>query len=162
MSADIIRELAALDVLNTAELKARWRQLCQSDPPAGNRAYLVRRLSWAIQNARYGGNADGVRARLEGVLAAAGCNAKTGSRQQPDPGRPRLRERPANGTRWTRYYNGEWHELTFVTNGVSYRGTLFSSPTAVVHAITGSHRSGPDWFLNVTAKEKRGGSKHDR
>jgi hypothetical protein len=163
METSFIRELSELDVLDISELKQKWLALTGTKPPAGNRTYLVRRLAWAIQNTRFGGNPDVVRARLQGALEAAGCNSETGIRQpDSDPGRPRHPDRPAIGTRWTRFYNGEWHELTFVTNGVSYRGVLYSSPTALVHAITGTHRSGPAWFLNAGAREKRSGGKNAR
>ena len=55
MKGDIIRRLAELDRLPVPELKKRWREMFGAEPPGYNRTFLVKRLSYRIQEEAYGG-----------------------------------------------------------------------------------------------------------
>ncbi|MBF0311406.1 MAG: DUF2924 domain-containing protein, partial [Magnetococcales bacterium] len=42
---NVIKQVAALPGMTTADLKGMWKELCQSEPPPYNRAFLVKRLA---------------------------------------------------------------------------------------------------------------------
>lgn len=162
MPNDVLREIATLDVMEASELKLKWQALFGTDAPAGNRAYLVRRLAWAIQNLHYGGNAESVRARLQGALLNAGLDPETGQAYRLSQRGRMGPEKPRPGTRWSKYWGGEWHEITFLPRGVSYRGVVYKSPSWVASMIIGSHTSGPRWFSQKSNESECRESRHGK
>ncbi len=57
--------LAALKAATTPELKAKWRELFDSEPPRFNRNFLISRLSYRVQELAYGGLKPETVRRLE-------------------------------------------------------------------------------------------------
>ena len=57
--------LAALKSTPTKELKAEWRELFETEPPAFNRRYLESRLAYRIQELAFGGLKPETIKRLE-------------------------------------------------------------------------------------------------
>src|SRR5258707_15781962 len=55
MKDSVLAHLAALKVASGAVLKARWRELFETEPPAYNRGFLESRLAYRIQELAYGG-----------------------------------------------------------------------------------------------------------
>ncbi len=53
--ADVLGRLAELRALPTARLKEQWHSLFCSAPPPFNRAYLISRLSYRVQELAFGG-----------------------------------------------------------------------------------------------------------
>jgi hypothetical protein len=50
-----VAQLAALKTAPTPALKARWRELFDTEPPPYNRKFLESRLAYRIQELAYGG-----------------------------------------------------------------------------------------------------------
>ncbi|MEQ9814057.1 MAG: DUF2924 domain-containing protein, partial [Azospirillaceae bacterium] len=67
MTDTVLAELNALKTLPIAELKAKWRDLYDREPPAFNRRYLESRLAYRIQELAYGGLKPETRARLDAL-----------------------------------------------------------------------------------------------
>ncbi|MFH5927330.1 DUF2924 domain-containing protein, partial [Roseomonas sp. SXEYE001] len=65
--ADVLGRLAALQGTPIAGLKQQWRELFGKEPPPFNRAYIVSRLAYRIQELAYGGLKPETRARLEAL-----------------------------------------------------------------------------------------------
>jgi hypothetical protein len=67
MSDSVPAQVAALPGKSTAELKDHWRELYQAEPPPFNRAFLVKRLAYRIQELAYGGLSARTVARLDAL-----------------------------------------------------------------------------------------------
>jgi len=72
--------------------------------------------------------------------AASGCArfAQKLEAQQPSPLVP--------GTRLIRQWRGQRHEVRVLQSGYSYRGTRYTSLSAIACLISGTHCSGPRFF----------------
>src|SRR5260221_11692682 len=55
MKDSVLSQLAALKGASAAVLKAKWRELFETEPPAYNRRFLESRLAYRIQELAYGG-----------------------------------------------------------------------------------------------------------
>ena len=55
MKDTVLSQLAALKGASAPVLKARWRELFETEPPAYNRRFLESRLAYRIQELAYGG-----------------------------------------------------------------------------------------------------------
>ena len=137
----ILKQLAELESLPTPELKVRWGELFDTEPPSGSRAYLVKRLAHRLQELHYGGVSDGTRAHLRKHLEDVGLAGEGTERA-----RRAKNGQPVAGTRFTREWHGERHEVTVVDGGFEYAGRPYRSLSAIAKAITGSHWNGPLFF----------------
>jgi len=139
MTQTVLARVAALETTPTADLKTMWRDLFQAEPPGFNRAYLISRLAYRIQELEYGGLSDATRARLEALA------------QNPDlidreAARKRIPTRPVTGTRLIREWKGVQHHVTVTPDGYEYQGQPFKSLSAVARSITGTRWNGPAFF----------------
>jgi hypothetical protein len=92
--------LAALKTMPMPELKAKWRELFDGEPPPFNRRYLEDRLAYRIQELVYGGLKPETVRRLEklGEEYDGGDRKKRAMRLD--------RDRPIVGTRLVREWRG--------------------------------------------------------
>ncbi|MBF0108706.1 MAG: DUF2924 domain-containing protein [Magnetococcales bacterium] len=134
---EVIRQVAALPEMSTAELKAMWLEMHQSKPPPYNRAFLVKRLAHRIQELALGGLSEQTEKRMERLLS------------DEDAPRERKRlpgERLLPGTRLVRYWKGEERCCTVLEDGFEYQGRRFGSLSAVANFITGTRWNGLVFF----------------
>jgi len=144
MKADIIRQLAELEKMPFSGLKERWRELFGGEPPGYNRRFLVKRLSYRIQELAYEGLKDETRAKLDAALDAAGYDelgrpGPEGPCQLPNDG-------IVPGTLLVREYDGKRHTVTVLEQGFEYRGKPYRSLSAVAREVSGSRWNGPAFF----------------
>jgi hypothetical protein len=125
-----------------------------TDPPRYNRGFLIRRLAYRLQELAYGGLSQTARARMDELLAQAGCD-EIAFKKHIVRGR---REMPIIGTRLIREWNGQPHEVTAVPGGFAYRGRRYRSLTAIAELITGTHWNGPAFFGVRASAGKEGAS----
>lgn len=139
MTADIVAQVAALPGMDAPELKRLWRQLYDSAPPPYNKAFLVRRLAYRIQELAYGGLPARTLARLDALADEEGARLS---------GKPRRRQadRPIAGTRLIREWQGIEHQVTVRIDGFEYQGRPYKSLSAIARAITGTRWNGPLFF----------------
>jgi hypothetical protein len=144
MGPDLIKQLAALDAMGLDELRAKWTELFGTEAPGYNRGFLVKRLSYRVQELAYGGLGAETRARLDRVLEAEGYD---------DLGRPGKRA-PARhsgegivpGTLLVRDYQGRRHTVTVTAEGFEYCGKPYRSLSPIAREITGTNWNGPAFF----------------
>ena len=131
--------LAALKTATTAELKAQWRDLFDSEPPPFNRRYLESRLAYRIQELAYGGLKPETVRRLERL----GEELDGGDRKKS---RIRADTMPIAGTRLIREWQGVEHVVTVTADGFEWQGRPYKSLSAIARAITGTRRNGWVFF----------------
>lgn len=139
MTDSTLAQVAALKILPTAELKKRWRDLFETEPPPYNRRFLESRLAYRIQELAYGGLKPETIARLE----ALGEQLDGG---KIDVRRKRGSDRPIAGTRLIREWQGVEHAVTVTSDGFEWQGRPYKSLSAIANAITGTRWNGWVFF----------------
>ena len=145
MKRSVVKQIAELPTLPIDRLKERWRALYGTEPPAYNRAHLVKRLAYRVQELAYGGISEIAMAQLRDRVEDGNLGVDTPGNGRTAPKKRDL-NRPAAGTRIIREWNGQRYEVTVVHDGFEFQGRRFRSLTAVAKALTGVHRNGPAFF----------------
>jgi Protein of unknown function (DUF2924) len=140
MTETVLAQLAALKGLPTPDLKCRWRELFDTEPPPYNRRFLESRLAYRIQEIAYGGLKPETVERLEALAEDldGGDPAKRRRRRGQD--------RPIAGTRLIREWQGVEHCVTVLDEGYEYQGRPYQSLSAIARAITGTRWNGWVFF----------------
>ena len=139
MNDSVLAQLAALPQKTPAELKQLWRELYDREPPSGNKPFLIKRLSYRIQELAYGGLSARAEAKLAVLIEEEDRRVK---------GLPSLRtgDRPIAGTRLIRQWQGVEHCVTVLDDGFEYQGARYRSLSAVARAIAGTRWNGWVFF----------------
>jgi hypothetical protein len=133
-----LAQLAALRTAPVADLKQKWRDLFDREPPPYNRRFLESRLAYRIQELTYGGLSEETMERLDAI-----ADELEGKRGRQNSG---LKNRPIAGTRLIREWNGVEHCVTVRNSDFEYRGLPFKSLSAVAKHITGTQWNGLVFF----------------
>ncbi len=139
MSEMVLAQLAALKTTSTADLKALWRKLNDSEPPPYNRRFLESRLAYRIQELAYGGLKPATLRKLE-ALGEQIDGKRSGKRK------PRMDAKPIAGTRLVREWQGVVQTVTVTADGYEWQGRPYQSLSAVARAITGTQWNGWIFF----------------
>ena len=124
------RQVAALEDMPTAGLRAEWLRLYQFEPPKRlSRKTLQLVVAWRIQEQAYGGLSAWAKRRLAGI--AKDIEAGT-------PIRPDRASRLRPGARLVREWHGEIHTVTATDAGFEWRGQTWRSLSVIAREITGS------------------------
>src|SRR5258708_21906951 len=83
MSKSVLAQIGALKTMDAKALKARWRELFDTEPPPYNRRFLESRLAYRVQELAFGGLKPETVERLAalgealdgGNIALRKCNA---------------------------------------------------------------------------------------
>lgn len=137
MPDPVLAQLAGLKTAPIAQLKARWRELFDTEPPAYNRRFLEHRLGYRIQELAYGGLKPETLERLDAL--ADELDGKLSRRR-------RIENRPISGTRLVREWKGVEHQVTVRDDGFEYQGRPYKSLSAIARAITGTRWNGHIFF----------------
>src|SRR5438876_6140193 len=113
MTASVLAQLAALKGLPTPDLKRRWRDLFETEPPLYNRRFLESRLAYRIQELAYGGLKPETIERLKALAEQLDGADPKKRRIKADP-------RPISGTRLIREWQGVEHCVTVRDNDYEY------------------------------------------
>lgn len=147
MKDRVRQQIAGLRGLTHEELKAQYVTLYGSEPPVYNRAFIISRLAYRIQELTYGGLSNTARTRMRQVLQEHGYDERGIKKESAGSKRSRpSADMPVLGTRLIREFKGVAHEVTVVPGGFEYRGKRYRSLTAATRAITGSHWNGQQFF----------------
>lgn len=139
VSASVLAQLAALKGEPAPALKARWRELFDTEPPPYNRRFLESRLAYRIQELAYGGLKPETLERLK----ALGKQYDSGSISVRKRG---ANDRPIAGTRLIREYQGIEYCVTVRRDDFDYLGKPYKSLSAIARAITGTRWNGLVFF----------------
>ena len=163
---NIDQEIAALKRLSLARLRERYVELFGEAARSDNRAWLVRRLAWRIQERAFGGLSERAARRAAELADDADLRVvpprvtsdarapSTATSTAPTP--PTMstdRRLPQVGAILTRAYKGRAYEVKVLAEGFEWCGQRYGSLSAVAKAITGSHCNGFAFF--GLTKEKR-------
>ncbi len=138
--------LAALATMSPAQLRAEWRRVCQTPPPARLTTDLLRRgIAYRLQERVHGGLPGSyareldrmVKRRLADAPRAHGARATGSNRDEP-------RLRP--GTRLVRAWQGRTYHVLVAEHGFVMDDREYPSLSSIAEAITGAHWSGPRFF----------------
>ena len=138
MTDTVLAQLAALKTAPVADLKQKWRDLFDREPPPYNRRFLENRLAYRIQELAYGGLSEETIERLDAL--ADELEGKAPRR------RTALDNRPVAGTRLIREWKGVEHCVTVRNDGFEYQGRPYQSLSAIARHITGTRWNGPLFF----------------
>jgi hypothetical protein len=139
MNETVLAQLAALRGAPASALKARWRELFETEPPAYNRRFLESRLAYRIQELAFGGLS---RETLERLTAMSKQYANLGPIERK--AKPSLR--PINGTKLIREWQGVERCVTVRANDFEYLGRPYKSLSSVAREITGTRWNGWVFF----------------
>lgn len=139
--AKIKDELGALKDCDPETLRSKYHELTGADAAAFGAKFMQRRCAHRLQELAFGSLTDAERATLDYI-----------AEHDPQTNRS-LRDAPrsANDTRgviYRREYHGKIYEMKSLGCGrYEYDGKVYTSPTAVVRAITGkAHYNGVLWW----------------
>jgi DUF2924 family protein len=138
MTDSVLAQLAALKTAPVADLKQKWRDLFEREPPPYNRRFLESRLAYRIQELAYGGLSEETLERLDAL--ADELEGKKTRRNSL------LNNRPIAGTQLIREWNGIEHRVTVRNSDFEYQGRPFKSLSAVAKHITGTQWNGLVFF----------------
>jgi hypothetical protein len=163
----IAARVLALQRLNVAELRLKWKELTGEDTTQRNRAYLLRRCAWELQRQHFGGElSPEAKQRLDELQQEfrdsppsqwfRGSRANRAPTSSPPKGPRPVRDAraPKAGTVFTRTYRGT--KIVVTVRGdreFEWRGEIYKSLSAVAKAITGTHCSGVAFFKASNRKE---------
>ena len=139
MRSGLLRQLADLKVASTVDLKTRWRELFDTEPPAYNRRFLESRLAYRIQELAYGGLSRETQDRLKAM-------AKQYAGQDPVERKVRPTLRPVAGTKLIREWDGIEHCVTVRVDDFEYLGRPYKSLSSVAREIAGTKWNGWVFF----------------
>jgi hypothetical protein len=138
MTDTVLAQLSALKTANVADLKQRWRDLFDREPPPYNRRFLENRLAYRIQELAYGGLSEETLERLDALAdELEGKKPRHGSSHD---------SRPIAGTRLIREFQGVEHCVTVRDEDFEYQGRPYKSLSAIARAITGTRWNGLIFF----------------
>jgi hypothetical protein len=133
-------EIARLRDLDMSELRARWQNAFQRQPPPRlPRHLLFRMLAHRLQADRFG-DLDKESQRLLDDAASP----EAAGRQAIDRARITTDVKP--GTILSREWNGRTHRVAVLAEGFAWNGRTYPSLSKVAHAITDTRWNGPRFF----------------
>jgi Protein of unknown function (DUF2924) len=139
VKSTVLSQLAALKGAPADVLKARWRELFDTEPPAYNRRFLESRLAYRIQELAYGGLSRETLDRLKAM-------SKQYATRDPIERKARPTLRPIAGTKLIREWQGVEHCVTVRADDFEYLGRPYKSLSSVAQEITGTKWNGWVFF----------------
>lgn len=148
----VTRELARVTTMTTRELVAHYEALFARRARSHNRQWLLKRITFRIQERELGGLSEGARMKIAElgdalperwrvrVRAAASATTPTPAEPTRDP---RL---PPAGTTLTRVFQGRAHDVLVEAVGFTYRGERYATLSQVARVITGTAWNGFTFF----------------
>ena len=151
MPADVGPQVAALEQLTVAELRARYAEVFGEPSRSGHKTCLIKRIAWRLQVLAEGDLSE--RARRRAAQLAHDADLRLSPPQAnpvgsgdglpplPSPAPPDHRL-PPPGSLLARPYKGRTLHVRILDQGFQFEGTVYSSLSAVAKAVTGCHCNG--------------------
>ena len=135
MSTSLQEQLGELSILNREQLANRWQQCFGVSAPHLCRTPIMRQaIAWHLQAKALGGVSLLEKSQIQ-------SDAITSS------------NKPSNGSRLVRVWQGKTHQVTVMENDYLYEDRTWKSLSAIARHITGTPWSGPVFFgLKKTGK----------
>ena len=160
MHVNVAKELAVLEAMTVAKLRARYAQVFGEQTRVGSKTLLVKRIIWGLQASAEGDLSE--RARKRAAELAQDTDLRLLPPRQKQPARTSVQKNgmisriavpplPLPGTILTRWYKGKTLTVQVLRHGFEYDGQVYKSLSAVAKVITGSHTSGHLFFCRSLA-----------
>jgi hypothetical protein len=144
--------ISALQTLDVAQLRARWRALYTTEAPRrSSHDLLLRAVAYRLQERALGGLKPITRRLFQRIAADAHARRPLDvvSVRKLEPGAVLIRE-----------WGGIQHQVMVLEQGFSYRGKHYRSLSEVARLTTGSRWSGPLFFGLKNRTEALGDGAH--
>jgi hypothetical protein len=156
MQLNVGKEVAALQRMSTAELRAKYAEVFGEATTANNRPWLLRRIAWRLQALAFGDLSERAKRRAAELANDADLRlnpprAKPAT-PTPEPAQPTVLpfqpdgRLPPPGTILTRKYKGQVLQVQVLPHGFAFEGEVYLSLSAVAKAVTGPHLNGFAFF----------------
>jgi hypothetical protein len=162
MHVNVAKEVAALEAMNMADLRARYAQVFGEPTRAGNKTWLVRRIIWRMQARALGDLSERARKRAAELANDADLrlippkSASVVSSKPSTPSNPEPDHRlPPAGQVLRRLYKGRMIHVRILPKGFEFEGSVYRSLSAVSKAVTGSHTNGFLFFRLLNQGDSR-------
>jgi hypothetical protein len=139
MNLSVMAQVASLPDKPTSDLKRMWQDLFETKAPPYNRSFLIKRLSYRLQELAFGGLSKETQIRLDALADDTTCTHSKKSKRKAE-------FRPISGTRLIREWQGVEHQVTVLDDGFEYKGCKYKSLSVIARTITGTRWSGPVFF----------------
>ena len=138
MNIDLTAQLALLESMSRAELRAAWNREVRTMPPNVSVGLLRLALAHHVQSKVIGGVTKAMERKLQGIADGS------------------VAGRAAPGTRFVREWRGKVHVVTVSDErGYFWQNREWNSLSEIARTITGTQWSGPAFF--GTKPQKRAG-----
>jgi len=157
MHVNVAKELAALEGMRVAEMRARYAQMFGEETRVGNKVWLVKRIVWRLQALAEGDLSERARRRAAELAQDADLRLSPPRQKRTAPASVQKNGKaralinghlPLPGTRW---YKGQTLKVQVLRHGFEYDGQVYKSLSAAAKAITGSHTNGFLFFRQALA-----------
>lgn len=157
MSLNVGKEISALQRMTVRELRRKYEDVFDDETKTGNRAWLIKRIVWRIQELAEGGLSERARKRAEELANDADLRLSP-PRPKPATTNPEAQtvtthvqfdhddRLPLPGTVLSREYKGRTVQVRVLTSGFEYEGEVYRSLSAAAKTITGTHINGFQFF----------------
>ncbi len=150
MHVNVAKEVAALNAMSVAELRARYAQVFGEETRVGHKAWLIKRVIWRLQALAEGDLSERARKRAAELANDADLRLYPPMPAQIVPGdqtsTPQTERKdnrlPPAGQTLRRLYKGRMVQVRILPKGFDFDGAVYQSLSAVAKAITGSHTNG--------------------
>jgi hypothetical protein len=151
----IAKEIEALRAMTVPELVERYRQVYGKTPRVKHKEYLWKRISWKIQEIRFGGLSRAAKRRLNELIAE--IDLPIDENQRTVTGKIKSTRKPQclqPGTVLSRQWHGQEIRVIVRDNGFEWNADIYRSLSGVAKAATGSHWNG-NLFFGLSSRKKR-------
>jgi len=135
VNQNVLKQVTMLPGMEYSDLKKLWDDCFNEPPQSKNKAFMVRKLAWRIQEIAYGGLPDETRQQIKSLQKKEKIKLRT-----------RAASLPPIGTQLIREYESEEHRVMVLADGFEYRNCKYGSLSEIARKITGTRWSGPRFF----------------
>lgn len=152
IGVDTAARIAELQEMPMKYLHRAYYELFEEPTRSRNRDYLVKKLSWRIQEITEGGLSDRAKARIDELASKPAPRSRRRHRATGAPSRAARRKLrrdsrlPEVGTVLTREHDGVEHEVIVLEDSFEYDGETYRSLSAIARVITGTVWNGWTFF----------------
>ena len=150
MHVNVAKEVAALNTMSVAELRARYAQVFGEEARVGHKTWLIKRIIWRLQALAEGDLSERAKKRAAELANDADLRLYPPRSSQvvleSRTSTPRLQRNderlPPPGRTLSRLYKGKMVHVRILPKGFEFEGVVYRSLSAVAKGITGSHTNG--------------------
>jgi len=148
MPADVWPQVAALEHMTVAELRARYAEVFGETTRAGHKTWLTKRIAWRLQALAEGDLSERARRRAAELASDADLRLAPPKNNPAMPAEHLVsiqksdKRLPPPGSMLVRSYKGRTLHVRVLSQGFEFEGARYPSLSAVAKAVTGCHCNG--------------------